>query len=505
MRSNRTSTCRLLLSTAWLAFSLSVAHADDYDRSIQVFLDEHFGRANVGMVVAVVDEGGTRTSSAGKLGEGTDARVGAETVFEIGSCTKTFTALLLCDMVRRGEVKLDDPVAKYLPASVTVPGRNGKQITLENLAAQDSGLPFNATNHQGADWGERFASYTVPDMYEFLAGYELTQDPGADFQYSNIGMGLLGHALSLKAGQSFESLVVERICRPLEMHSTCITLTPELRSRFAQGHDEQWKRTPNYQLPAIPGAGAMRSTANDLAKYVAANLGRVKSDLRNSNKTVSEKRTVPFCSEDSAKSRQSPTVLLESLTPLMQPMHVIRHRDDSIQFGKTAMPWYDQATYDSSGSQLLGHGGGTGGFSAFIGFDTKQRRGVVVLSNQQRIHSSMLGWRILQQARLQGIDPITMAPVQQVSGVGLVLAVDEKDRSLLFRKALPKTPADQAGLTTGKIFTIDGVPTVGKSIEECVKLLQGDVGTVVRLEVESPESENPKVVVLQRKKFVIGE
>jgi serine-type D-Ala-D-Ala carboxypeptidase/endopeptidase len=471
MRSNSTSTCRLLLSIAWLAFSLSVARADDYDRSVQAFLDEHFGRASVGMVVTVVDQDGTRTFAAGKMGEGNEARVDAGTVFEIGSCTKTFTALVLCDMVRRGEVKFDDAVAKYLPASGTMPRRNGKQITLENLAAQDSGLPFNATNHKGADWGERFASYTVPDMYEFLAGYELTQDPGADFQYSNIGMGLLGHALSLKAGQSFESLVVERICRPLAMDSTCITVSPELQPRFAQGHDEQWKATANYELPAIPGAGAMRSTANDLAKYVAANLGLVKSDL----------------------------------TPLMQPMHIIRHRDDSIQFGKTAMPWYDQATYDSSGSQLLGHGGGTGGFSAFIGFDTKQRRGVVVLSNQQRIHSSMLGWRILQRAKLQGIDPITMAPVQQVSGVGLVLALDEKDQSLLFRKALPKTPADQAGLTTGKIFAIDGVPSVGKSIEECVKLLQGDVGTVVRLEVELPESENPKVVVLQRKKFVIGE
>jgi serine-type D-Ala-D-Ala carboxypeptidase/endopeptidase len=346
----------VLLNLAVLAPRLSFASPAGYEKEIDAFVQQYFGSADVGMVVAIVDENGTRVFSAGKLGGGKE-RVDADTVFEIGSCTKTFTALLLCDMVRRGEVKFEDPVAKYLPESVKVPSRNGKQITLENLAAQDSGLPFNATNHTGADWGERFAAYTVPQMYEFLAGYELPQDPGADFQYSNIGMGVLGHALSQKAGRSFESLVVERICRPLGMDSTCITVTPELQPRFAQGHDEAWKPTPYYELPAMPGAGAMRSTANDLAKYVAANLGLVKSDL----------------------------------TPLIQQMQVIRHQDDTIQFGKTAMPWYDQATYDPSGSQLLGHGGGTGGFASFIGLDTKQRRGVVVLSNQQRIHSSCWG------------------------------------------------------------------------------------------------------------------
>ena len=154
-------------------------------------------------------------------------------------------------------MKLNDPVAKHLPAAVKMPTRNGAEITLLNLAAQDSGLPFNADNHRGTNWSERFSSYTVPNMYEFLGSYQLTQDPGEKFQYSNIGMGLLGHVMATAAGQDFESLVVDRICRPLGMESTCITLTPELKSRFAVGHDEAWKRAANFELPAIAGAGAV--------------------------------------------------------------------------------------------------------------------------------------------------------------------------------------------------------------------------------------------------------
>src|SRR5262249_15884457 len=157
------------------------AVADDYSDSIQSFLHANFDRLNAGMVVGIVDEHGSRVYSAGKLDNGTERMVDGDTVFEIGSVTKAFTALLLLDVAQRGEVKLDDPVAKYLPESVRVPTHGGKEITLFNLAAQDSGLPFDPDNYTGTDWGERFSSYTAPKMYEFLASYQLSQDPGAKF------------------------------------------------------------------------------------------------------------------------------------------------------------------------------------------------------------------------------------------------------------------------------------------------------------------------------------
>ena len=225
---------------AGLCSNLFAADAE-YRDSIAAFLHEHFDQQNAGMVVALVDEDGTKILAAGKLGNDAGDRVDGDTVFEIGSVTKTFTVLLLLDAVQRGEVSLDDPAAKYLPAEVKLPTHNGKDITLLNLAAQDSGLPFNANNHTGGDWAERFANYTVPRMYDFLSRSQLAQAPGEKFQYSNIGMGLLGHALARNAGSDFESLVKERICRPLSMQSTGISLSPAQAARFAVGHDDTGK------------------------------------------------------------------------------------------------------------------------------------------------------------------------------------------------------------------------------------------------------------------------
>src|SRR5690606_31689949 len=120
----------------------------------------------------------------------------AQSVFEIGSITKAFTGILLADMVLRGEVSLDDAVSKYLPASVTMPSRNGQQITLAHLSMQNSGLPRLPGNMNPADPLNPYADYTVDQLYAFLSGYTMTRDPGAQYEYSNLAVGLLGHTLS---------------------------------------------------------------------------------------------------------------------------------------------------------------------------------------------------------------------------------------------------------------------------------------------------------------------
>src|SRR5437773_5532624 len=133
----------LLLTTQFLAAAQN-GFTDAEADAIQAFLRENL--TNAGMVIGLVDERGSRVLAAGNLDNGTWQEVNGDTVFEIGSVTKTFTNLLLQDMVERGEVKLDDPVAKYLPESVKVPARNGKQITLFNLATHTAGLPRDPSN-----------------------------------------------------------------------------------------------------------------------------------------------------------------------------------------------------------------------------------------------------------------------------------------------------------------------------------------------------------------------
>ena len=316
--------------------------ADD----IRAFLQQRIEveKRDVGMVVGLVDQRGSSIVTCGIMDGGTSQGVNGDTLFEIGSITKTFTALLLQDMVERGEMKLDDPVVEHLPKSAKVPTRNGREITLLHLATHTSGLPRNPENLDPKRADNPLAEYTAEKLNACLSGCKLTRQPGAKFEYSNLGSGLLGHVIALKAGTDYESLVVERICRPLKMDSTRITLTPELKARFATGHNQFGYAVSSMDFQSQAGCGALRSTANDLLKYVAANLGLTPS----------------------------------SLTTLMEKTHLVRFQS-VIPPVNVALAW--GVALDPQGRKIVSHGGATYGYRAFAGFDKTRRRGVVVLSN----------------------------------------------------------------------------------------------------------------------------
>src|SRR6266705_4428943 len=292
-RTARLVCCTAILFAAQFPAAAQNSFTDAEADGIKAFLHDNFRQTNACMVIALADQRGNRVFPAGKLDNGTDGDVNGDTVFFIGSVSKTFTALLLQDAVERGEMKLDDPVAKYLPTSIKMPTHGGKEITLLDLATHAAGFPGNPDNMTGATVKEQYETYTVEKMYAFLSGYTLSRDPGTEFEYSNVGMALLGHVIALIAGTNFELLVVHRICRPLHMDSTCIALTPELKARLAMGHDDSGKPSPPWKLQAYSPAGDVHSTANDLHKYASANAGLVRS----------------------------------SLTPLMEKTHVIRFQD----------------------------------------------------------------------------------------------------------------------------------------------------------------------------------
>lgn len=296
-------------------------------------------KLGVGLVVGIVDEHGARTVSHGKLDNGTDRDVDGDTLFEIGSVTKVFTALLLQDMVERGEMKLDDPVQKYLPDSVKMPTYKGKQITLLHLATHTSGLPRVADNLSAPTWRDPDPEdvYTVEQLYAFLSHYKLTRAPGTVAEYSNLGFQLLGHVIALKARTNYETLVRERICRPLGMESAQITLTPELKSRLAIGHAMPGGRAPGDYFEFLPGAGGLRSPANDLLKFVSAYIGLSPSPL----------------------------------SALMQKAEAFHSMEDGT---KRRLAWGQDEI-------VFVHNGGTYGYLTVLAFDAKRQRGVVVLSN----------------------------------------------------------------------------------------------------------------------------
>ena len=179
--------------------------------------------------------------------------------------TKVFTSLLLADMVQRGEVALADPVAKYLPADVKVPERGGRVITLVDLSTHTSGLPRMPSNFHPKDPANPYADYTAEQLFQFLSSYQLTRDIGSQFEYSNLGGGLLGQALARRAGMDYEALVRSRITAPLGMSSTGITLSPEMKARLAVGHNDQ---VGGRSQLGSAGTGGRRRTAIERERYV---------------------------------------------------------------------------------------------------------------------------------------------------------------------------------------------------------------------------------------------
>jgi CubicO group peptidase (beta-lactamase class C family) len=310
---------------------------------------------SVGVVVGVTEANVHRFVAHGSRDTCGGDPVNEKTLFEIGSITKLFTALLLSDMANRGEVRLDEPVAELLPAGTRVPVRDGKAITLRDLASHYSGLPRVATNGDPPDRsGGPYAAYSAERLYEFLASHELARTPGDSFAYSNVGAGLLGHALVLRAGASdYESLIRARILNPLRMDDTVIAIPSRLAANVASGHDDSLEPTSDWTFDVLAGTGALRSTPSDLLRFMDA-----------------------MCDQD------SPIACI--IRPLMTP------RDQG---------GLELAKPHADGAIALSKPGGTGGARGFVKCIPEWKRGVAVLSNASIDAVVDLGIHVLNPRR----------------------------------------------------------------------------------------------------------
>jgi CubicO group peptidase (beta-lactamase class C family) len=288
------------------------------------------------LVFGVVDGDKSEIVAFGKLDNGKEPD--GDTVYEIGSVTKTFTATLLARAVLSGRVTLETPLAQVLP-DFKIPSRGGKEITLGQLGTQHSGLPRLPSNLLPKDPANPYADYDAVKLKAFLAGYDLPRDPGAAYEYSNLGIGLLGYALAQLERTTYDAAVDDGILKPLGMTMTGTALTDAMRARLAPGHDDMGKAAKNWDLDALAGAGALRSTANDMLRYLRANMG----------------------------IEQSP--LAAAMNLAQQP------RSDVTRTMRIGLAWM------TTEKGIVWHNGGTGGYRSFLGFTADRRRGVVVLTN----------------------------------------------------------------------------------------------------------------------------
>ncbi len=318
--------------------------------------------AFLGMVVGVFD--GSEELLRG-YGEG---RPGPDTVYEIGSVSKVFTGVLLAALVRDGTVRLDQPVAELLPAGATVPATGERRITLVDLSTHSSGLPRMPDNFAPKDPRNPYADYTFDLMLEFLARVKPARAPGAAYEYSNVGAGLLGAALARKAGKTYEVLLEERIAGPLGMKSTVVLLTPELKARLAPGHDALGRPESNWDLVAFAGAGGIRSTGADMMRFLMANL--------------------------------TPTPLNDTLAFARE----VRYAPPEANAHRIGLGWH------VSPAGVHWHNGQTGGYHSFAAIDTAKRHAVVVLADTATGDVDELGGDLLRMLAGEKIEKVVVKP-----------------------------------------------------------------------------------------------
>lgn len=331
-----------LLSLA-VALSSVPAFAASGDE-VRAALEQRFKGDRTGAcVAAAVIENGTTASAYVCADAKSERPFDEHTAFEIGSVSKTMTAALLAELIGRGEIALDDPLAKMLPPGTVVPSFNGSQITIGNVVTHTSGLP--SFPWQLANIKNPYAQLTEADLLGTLATTQLTRAPGSRWEYSNFAMMVLSYALAKRSGKDFETLLRERLLSPLGMRETYIVNRPP-NVRVAQGHLSNAMPAGPWDFPVdMAGVGGVRATLPDMVRYLEGQVG-------------------------TRESRITPALALTQQQVASVGGHTM------------GVNWEILSTPNiANGHAIVMHPGGTGGYSSLVAFDRTAKRAVVLLSD----------------------------------------------------------------------------------------------------------------------------
>jgi D-alanyl-D-alanine-carboxypeptidase/D-alanyl-D-alanine-endopeptidase len=345
----------LLITTLFVAHYLACSQIST-DSIKAIIKREVANKRSKSIVVGIIDASGRQFYSEGVMSDQKPVHPDSNTVYEIGSITKVFASVLLAEMSLKHQLNLTDPISKYVPAAVKSPVRNGREISLLSLATHRSGMPRFPYNPNPKDLDNAYADYTEEALFEYVSGFQPDYDFDTRWRYSNVAYGLLGNILSRIAKKDFETMTLESICRPLNMRWTAIKNTRQMNANLARGHDITGQPTISIELGALEAAGSLRSNANDLLTFAAANVELIKTNL----------------------------------LPALQVTHVLQAKKDGNDT-YTTMGW---TLANDSGRELLFKDGGTPGYRTFLGFDKEKKIGVVVLSNTDNSVTD-IGWHIL--------------------------------------------------------------------------------------------------------------
>lgn len=361
-------------ATLYLKYRLS--NAPD-DKDLETALDSEVKKLAgndpwYGLVIGVYKDGKSFIKGYGTVNKESSSVPGASTVFQIASVSKLFTASLLQLLCDEGVVKMEATLGELIGNSVAL-SPAAREVTLKQLVTHTSGFPSIPKPLEVAatrlvakeNLMQNPYGHLRPDyIFDYLKTTEDKREPGK-FEYSNFGMGLLGHVLEIVTNRDFESLVTEKLLVPLDMRDSAISLTPEMKMHLAQGYTSTSEPSPLWTFRALAGAGAFNSDAEDMMRFIRANI-----------------------EESSAMSRT------------FKKMH-------APQFGgDTGISWMQPTFIDRfvGNQSVVWHNGMVGGYASYVSIDTKVNTGIVILSNKA-VDVTMLGMMLTRQARTQSWSP----------------------------------------------------------------------------------------------------
>lgn len=347
--------CVGIVAGGWLAVRQRFADTPDthdLDARLAAQAEDYLAsRPHSALVIGVVQDGRSAIYGFGALPDGSTPD--GDTVYEIGSITKVFTAVTLATMVEGGEVAVTDSLGTLLPdrtglySGATRSSPAVSLITLGQLTTHTSGLPRLPQSLSDVELtsNDPYAGYSLDRLWQDLSGVELNNAPGVSYEYSNFGAGVLGQVLADQAGVDYATVLADRVTEPLGLADTTLSLSADQRARFVPGFvlgtDES---APPWEMNALAPAGGLKSTARDLMAFIAANL-------------------------DAAAGGR----------PIDRAL-ALSHNELYSGFGvQQAYGWVMQEQI--WGQRVHWHNGGTGGYTSYLAIDFENRAGIVILSN----------------------------------------------------------------------------------------------------------------------------
>lgn len=318
------------------------------DSQVQRLVTEFYSKAKpTGLLIGISRKGEKSYYSYGYADSASSRPFTATTLFEAGSVTKTFTANLLLQLEELGLLKLQEPLTSFLP--VTAKDSSLYLITLRKLVNHSSGLPrlpANLSAVKGFNQAQPYL-YNRAHLYAYLETVSKIK-PG-NYNYSNLGFGLLSTIMEIRTGYSYESLLNQFILQPLQMDYSFIN-SAKRKTDTATGYS-QTKPVPYWIFDCMAGAGALRTTASDLLRYLDAHHG--------------------------PSTEKTWTAAIQRL------------KEPGTALNKNIQIGYGWHTLESMKNRVYWHNGGTQGFCTFTAWEPISQTSVVVVVNQFSINNQV--------------------------------------------------------------------------------------------------------------------